>query len=90
MQARGLLQPLATDGYGYAWNAGAHLQDADSPHSRSIATQEGATLLHRVRVRYVVIPDRVEIDASMGDQPGPHRAMRWWTIGLRVSTRPFI
>jgi len=41
-------------------------------------------------VRIWVIPNRWQIDTTMGAQSGNIGATRWWTIGLRLISPPFL
>ncbi len=37
-----------------------------------------------------VVPDRVQIDATVGAQAGDYGASRWISIGMRLLSPPFL
>ena len=41
-------------------------------------------------IRVSLVPDRVEMEISAGGQNGNHASTRWWTIGVRLITPPFL
>jgi hypothetical protein len=41
-------------------------------------------------VRVWVVPNRVQIDATIGTQGGDYGANRWLSIGMRLLTPPFL
>jgi len=41
-------------------------------------------------VRLWVVPNRVQIDATVGEQGGPTGVGRWFSIGLRLLSPPFL
>ena len=40
--------------------------------------------------RAVLLPDRVELDATVGNRFGRSTTERWWTVSLRIVTDPFL
>ena len=52
-------------------------------------SNERSRSFHQVGLRFALIPDHVEIDASIGGENGHRRTTRWWTIGLRLVSTPF-
>lgn len=45
---------------------------------------------HQIGVRQWIIPDRVQIDATYGNKAGDASEGRWWSIGLRLLSPPFL
>ena len=41
-------------------------------------------------LRAWIVPDRVQVDATVGHQGGPDRAGTWASIGLRLLSLPFL
>jgi len=40
-------------------------------------------------VRAALVPDRLELDATVGNRFGRSSSERWWTVSIRVVTDPF-
>lgn len=45
---------------------------------------------YQAGVRIWIIPNRWQIDSTFGAQAGSLGASRWWTIGIRLITPPFL
>lgn len=41
-------------------------------------------------LRFWVVPNRFQIDTTMGAQAGNYGPSRWWTIGVRLLSPPFL
>jgi hypothetical protein len=53
--------------------------------------QEAAGPHYQLGLRYWIVPDRVQVDATIGDRLLQHsNGGRWFTIGLRLLTPPFL
>jgi len=52
-------------------------QDAEGPHFQA-------------GLRYWIVPNRVQVDATIGDRLGESRGNRWYSIGLRLLSPPFL
>ena len=39
---------------------------------------------------FALVPDRLELDVSVGGEARDFRRSRYWTVGLRVTTPPFL
>ncbi len=57
--------------------AEAFRQDAAGPH-------------YQAGLRYWIVPNRVQVDATIGDRLGESRGGRWYSIGLRLLSPPFL
>jgi len=44
---------------------------------------------YQAGVRAALIPDRLELDATVGNRFGRSSSERWWTVSIRVVTDPF-
>lgn len=45
---------------------------------------------YQAGVRFWVVPGRFQIDATRGAQSGEFGSSRWWTIGVRLISPPFL
>jgi hypothetical protein len=52
--------------------------------------QNQGKLFHQLGLRHWLIPDRVQLDATYGDRNGGGNGERWFSIGLRLLTAPFL
>ena len=52
--------------------------------------QDRGRASHQVGVRYWIIPDRVQLDATYGSRAGERPDDRWFSVGLRLLTPPFL
>jgi hypothetical protein len=41
-------------------------------------------------IRFWVVPNRVQVDTTIGARSGDMGATRWWTVGLRLISPPFL
>lgn len=55
-----------------------------------IFSNERSRSFHQAGLRFALIPERLEIDASLGGENGHRRSTRWWTIGIRLTSPPFL
>ena len=46
--------------------------------------------MHQLGLRYSLVPDRVQLDATDGNRNGTHLRERWFSIGLRLLTPAFL
>lgn len=46
--------------------------------------------LYQMGVRHWLVPDRVQLDMTYGDRFGSHSQERWFSIGLRLLSAPFL
>jgi len=46
--------------------------------------------MHQLGLRYSLVPDRVQLDATYGNRNGTHLRERWFSIGLRLLTPAFL
>jgi hypothetical protein len=52
--------------------------------------QGGGRPFHQLGLRHWLLPDRVQLDATYGNRNGGGRDERWFSIGLRLLTVPFL
>lgn len=45
---------------------------------------------YQTGVRFILLPDHVEINASIGGEPGNFRQSRYWTIGIHLISPRFL
>lgn len=75
----------------YTWGIGTELN-----FTRQFALIAETFAEHEVRrsyqggVRFWVVPGRFQIDTTMGGREGSFGATRFWTIGLRLISPPFL
>jgi hypothetical protein len=73
------------------WGLG--IEAAVTPRALLIAEtfgQGGSRAQGQLGIRYWIVPNRLQIDATMGEQGGPSGLGRWFSIGLRILTPPFM
>lgn len=44
----------------------------------------------QIGLRHWLVPDRIQLDATYGERLGGFANERWWTIGLRLLSVPFL
>lgn len=52
--------------------------------------QDRGRASYQVGVRYTVIPDHLQIDATYGSKAGERPGDRWFSVGLQLVTPPFL
>ena len=45
---------------------------------------------HQIGIRYWIVPDRIQLDATYGNKAGDRIEDRWFSIGLRLLSPPLI
>ena len=55
-----------------------------------IFSDERSRSFHQIGLRFALIPDQLELDAAVGGENGRRSTTRWWTLGLRLISTPFL
>lgn len=83
--------PAGGGGPRFTWGAG--LEYAAWPRALVVAETYGVggeRAQGQLGLRLWVVPDRVQVDATWGAQPGPGGVGHWVSIGLRLLSPPFL
>lgn len=87
----GAARPLERSAHRLTWGIGAEWK----LHERffvipEIFNQTGGRPLFQAGLRYWIVPGRVQVDTTYGDRLGNSRAERWFSLGLRLLSPPFL
>jgi len=52
--------------------------------------QNQGKAFHQFGLRYWLVPDRIQIDATYGNRNGGGSGERWFSIGFRLLSAPFL
>lgn len=87
----GWLRDPDTQAHRLTWGLGSTTQLTERSWliAESFGQNRGKPL-YQVGVRHWVVPDRVQIDMTYGDRFGAHSQERWFSIGLRILSAPFL
>jgi hypothetical protein len=55
-----------------------------------IFSQDRGKPFHQLGLRHWLVPDRVQLDATYGNRNGGGNDERWFTIGMRLLSKPFL
>jgi hypothetical protein len=72
------------------WGVGAEAQITARTWLIAETFDQAAGTRYQLGVRHWLIPDHVQIDVTYGNRYTQPRENRWFTIGLRLLSNPFL
>jgi hypothetical protein len=87
----GVARPTDRSAHRITWGVGAEVQ----LHSQvylipEVFSQVAGRPFFQGGVRVWLIPNRLQVDATYGDRVGASEGSRWFSLGLRIITAPFL
>ncbi len=76
---------------GLTWGLGseAHLQERTWLIAEAFGQNHGNPF-YQLGLRHWLMPDRIQLDTTYGNRVGSSRQERWFSVGLRLLTVPFL
>ena len=87
----GAARPPERSSHRPTWGVGTEIKLTEKAFLLSeVFSQTGGRPLFQAGVRYWIVPERLQVDATYGDRLGSSRGERWFSIGMRVLTPAFL
>jgi hypothetical protein len=75
----------------FTWGIGNEIRVRDDLFFiPEVFRSEGGRPFYQVGMRYWIVKDRLQMDATFGNRAVSDNAERWFSIGLRILTPPFL
>lgn len=87
----GTVRPDGATAHRFTWGVASELQLHKSLFVvAEVFRQDHEGPHYQAGLRYWIVPNRVQADATIGDRLGESRGSRWYTIGLKLQSKPFL